>query len=356
MKHICPRCKHISADSNLWCQERYCPAEHAVEILDNGEWFGDIEIVELLVVTGTASIYRAQRAGVAVLLKIAHPGFEERLRREAVTLLEMTRTVSHPVLPVLLSAQQQGSLTDFPYGYIVWGSQPRLYEVFANADGDILSNYLLKIPQPWYQYVAWMLISVADVLALMHHLQKLHLCLNPDVLLVRFDKQDIPRLTLLDLGYADLPQNIRQSWSPLFCPPAYTAPELISIDGKIGPATDVYGLGMLLYEMLAGHPAYPAGQLKDDEIYANVRRGQVALTNRKDLKNMPDLAEKSIGRHYNLRPADVVQFATQLRAGLPPLPKEKKGFKINWRSVGIVLGALLAISLILMFAVVSLPQ
>jgi len=324
--------------------------------MDNGEWFGNIEIIELLVVTGSSAIYRARRSGAPVILKIAHPGCEERLRREALTFLEMSQSMAHPVLPRLLAAHQQGQVTEYPFGYIVSGSQPRLYEVFDHADGDILANYLLKVPQPWFQYVGWMAISLADVIALLHRFQKLHLGLNPSVVLVRFDKQDVPRLVLLDLGFADVPANIQKNWSPLFCPPSYTAPEVINMDGKIGPASDVYGLGMVLYEMLAGHPAFPQGQLKENEIYAAVRQGAFQPTKRSDLKNIPELAEKSINRNYAQRPADILQFAAQLQANFPLMPREKKGVKINWRAIGIVIGAALAISLILLFALVTLPR
>jgi serine/threonine protein kinase len=201
-----------------------------------------------------------------------------------------------------------------------------------------------------------MVISLADVIMLLHRLQKLHLCLNPDIILIRFDKQGIPRLTLLDLGVADMPQNINKSWKPAFCPPSYTAPELIKMDGKIGSATDIYGLGLLLYELLAGRPAYPVGQLKDEEIYANVREGKFLPNGRLDIKDVPNLAEKAINRNYAIRPADIIQFAGQLQSSFPVIPKEKKGFKVNWRSVGIVIGAALAISLILLFAIVNLPK
>ncbi len=61
MKRICQRCNVISQDFNLWCQEKYCPAENATEIFDNGEWFGPIEIIQPIVVTRSAIVYHARR-------------------------------------------------------------------------------------------------------------------------------------------------------------------------------------------------------------------------------------------------------------------------------------------------------
>ena len=67
--------------------------------------------------------------------------------------------------------------------------------------------------------------------------------LNPDIVLVRYDKQGIPRALLLDLGLGDTGQTISQIWNDNYNLPAYTAPEIADKSGKVGPATDVYGLG-----------------------------------------------------------------------------------------------------------------
>src|SRR6267154_123842 len=40
--------------------------------------------------------------------------------------------------------------------------------------------------------------------------------------------------------------------------PAYMAPEQIITNGLPGPRTDIYALGMLMYECLAGVPAFTA--------------------------------------------------------------------------------------------------
>lgn len=351
MKHICPVCRKISPDSNRWCQEKYCPAENAVEIFDNGEWFGNIEIVELLVVTPSATIYQAKRGNTAVLLKIAHAGCENRLKREAHTFLDLMKSMAHPGLPVLLPAHEQGSVADYPYGWTAVNGTPRIYLVFKQVEGDILGNMLLKIPQPWFQHAGWIMVSLSDIIAFLHREKRLHLCLSPDIILIRFDKQQIPRLTLLDLGLAENPDNVLKSWDPRFCLPAYTAPELISGRGPFSPATDVYGLGLILFQMLAGKPAFDAGLRKAEQIYENIRKGVSRKTGRRDLKNLPEIAEKAVQPDYRQRQPDVIAFAHQLQENLPTLPREKKPFHINWRAVAIVIGSALAISLLLLLAI-----
>jgi len=351
MKRICIRCNRTSTDGNLWCQEKYCPAEKSPEIFERGEWLGDIEIVELLTVLRSAAIYKAKRGRQDILLKVAHEGCQEKLKREAKLLLELAG-VKHPMLPVLLPAFAQARLQDLPYGKTVVQGCTRYFLVFEFVDGDTLRNLLLKNPQPWYQHAGWIALGLADVITLFHQRQRLHLCLSPDIVLVRLDKQGIPRIVLLDMGFAGDVQSIERAWDRRFVPPAYTAPELVEMKGKVGAATDVYGLGLVLYEMLAGHPAIEFRQERDENVYTAVLKSQPPATGRADLKNIPAIAERAISKDYTSRQPSPLHFAQELQANLPRIPREKKEFQIPWRAIAIVVGTLLALSLLLVLAVV----
>lgn len=353
MKRICQRCNVISQDLNLWCQETYCPAENATEIFDNGEWFGPIEIIQPIVVTRSAIVYQARRAEEDILLKVANVGCEEKLRLEAKAFLQLAKAGQHPLLPVLLPAHPQGSVEYHPYGWTVIKGRIKYYEVFKYVEGTILRNLLLKNSQPWYQHVGWIILSISDVVYYLHRAGRLHLCLNPDVILVRFDKQGIPRPVLLDLGLADSGKDIFSLWNPNYNLPAYTAPEIADGHSGVGPATDVYGMGMLLYEMLTGHPAYEYHLKKDEAVVKNLMGGDFKPTGRIDLKNIPGIAEKAINLQYNLRFTDMLSFVHTLQPNFPVIPAERKPFHVNWRMVFIVLGALLAISLLLLLALSS---
>ncbi|MBI9044783.1 MAG: protein kinase [Anaerolineaceae bacterium] len=353
MKYICPKCKRVSVDGNQWCQEKHCPAENALEVFDNGEWFSNIEIVERLTVLRSSTIYKAYRDEQSVLLKVAHDGCEERLKREARLLYQLSTRGRHPMFPNLLPAHEQAPLKDFPYSKVVLHGKTRYYEVFEHAEGEILRDMLFKNQQPYFMHVGWLVISLSDAILFMHRAKKLHLGLNPDIVLVRFDKEKIPRPILLDLGAADDAQNVLQNWDHRFTFPSYTAPELINMNGKVGSATDVYGLGLILYELLAGLPAYKYDLQKDEDIFRSVLQGSFASTGRTDLINIPQIAEASINRNYDSRPKDVANFALLLQKNFPPIPKEKKERKINWRTVLIVLGVLLAISMLLILATLT---
>jgi serine/threonine protein kinase len=355
MKRICQRCNVISQDFNLWCQEKHCPAENATEIFDNGEWFGPIEIIQPIVITRSAIIYQARRDKEQILLKVANVGCEEKLRLEAKAFLQLAKAGQHPLLPVLLPAHPQGTIDYHPYGWTVIEGRVKYFEVFKFVDGTILRNLLLKNSQPWYQHVGWIILSIADCVYYLHRAGKLHLCINPDVVLVRFDKQGIPRPVLLDLGVADPGDTIYELWNENYNLPAYTAPEIADGRSGVGPATDVYGLGTLLYEMLAGRPAYESHLKKDPAVLKNVMGGEFKTSGRIDLKNIPEIAEKSINRVYDHRFPDVLAFVNALQPNFPPIPAERRSFQINWRTVFIVLGALLAISMLLVLALSIVP-
>lgn len=355
MKRICQKCNVISRDLNLWCQEKDCPAENATEIFDNGEWFGPIEIVQPITITRSAVIYHARRDDELILLKVANVGCEEKLRSEAKAFLQLALAGQHPSLPRLLPAHPQGTIEHHPYGWTVINGRVKYYEVFAYEDGAVLSNLLLKNPQPWYQHAGWIVLTIADVILYLHRAQKLHLCLRPDVILVRYDKQKIPRTMVLDLGVSDPGPNIPAFWDESYNLPAYTAPEIVNGKGPVSAATDVYGLGLLLYEMLSGHPPYEFHLKRDREVFRSVVGGGFERTGRIDLQGLPEVAERSLSLNPMQRYPDVSDFATALGALLPKIPAEKKKKKFNWRILFIILGALLAISLVLVLAIMLVP-
>lgn len=355
MKRICQKCNVISHDLNLWCQEKDCPAENATEIFDNGEWFGPFEIIQSIAVNRSAIVYQARRGEERVLLKVANVGSEDKLRSEARAFLQLAKAGQHPSLPVLLPAHPQGRVEEHPYGWTVINGQNKYYAVFEFAEGALLSDMLLKNPQPWYQHAGWIVLTVADVILYLHKAQKLHLCLKPDAVLVRHDKEGIPRVMLLDLGVSDYGPHVLDNWDDSYNLPAYTAPEILNGRGSVSPATDVYGLGMLLYEMLAGRPAYPYHLQRDRFVYQDVLVGSYSATGRIDLKQIPQIAEKAIAPKPEARFTNVPQFAQALASMLPSIPAEKKSRTVNWRLVFIVVGALLAISLVLGLALAVVP-
>jgi serine/threonine protein kinase len=345
MKRVCTHCERISTDGNMWCQNRDCPSGTLTVVFDYGEGLGDLEIVRLLRVYRMSALYEAKRGNQLVLLKVAHNGCQEQLRMEAMALAKLLETQQHPMLPVLLPAYQYAEGKQRPYGKTVFQDETKYYIVFQHAQGDFLRDMLIRNPQPWYLHAAWLSISLADALAFLHVKGgKLHLNINPDHVMVRTDKQGIPRPLLLDLGMVAEPSAVNQAWIKEYALPAYTPPELLDKGGQASVASDVYGLGLLLYEMLAGHPAFKFKLQKDDDVRHAVRTTNPPPLNRTDLaEDIAGIIYQAIDKVPARRQPDIRTFAKQLRVKFGEVPVEKKGRQLDRRAVAVGVFAALAV-------------
>jgi serine/threonine protein kinase len=197
-------------------------------------------------------------------------------------------------------------------------------------------------------------LSLAYATAFLHSKGLYHFGLSPEMVLVRFDeKLNIPRILLFDLGLVSDTAHINANWYRFFTLPAYTAPELIS-NGKIRPeyATDVYGLGLTLYELLVGEPAFNFKLQSDAEVYRAVQRNRIAPMNRvEDVKMVADIAIKAVDPDIARRQPDATVLAKQLLDYFGTLPPEKKSRWPSVKTLLIIVAALLAIAFLIAVAV-----
>jgi serine/threonine protein kinase len=351
VKRVCIICQRISPDGNLWCQEPDCPAGDLPMIFDYGEWLGDIEVLRLLRILRTSAIYEAQREDEKVLLKVAHNGCQDQMRLEARILADLSQDSKYPPnLPTLLPAYRQADIRQRPYGKTVFRDEAKYYEVFEYVDGEFLRDMLFKNPQPWYQHAAWMTISLANALAFLHlKANKLHLNFSPEVIFVHTDKEGIPRPLLLDLGLLSDQGPIDPAWVRQYGMPAYTPPEIVAQNGSATYAADVYGLGLVLYEMLAGYPAFAFQQRREDDIRQDVLHGAPRL-NRTDLsEEIHQIVNQAIEQNPDRRQQDVRAFAKLLRTKFGEVPPEKKR-RWNRMILGIVAISILVIVIAVLLA------
>ncbi len=94
-------------------------------------------------------------------------------------------------------------------------------------------------------------LAVAAALAAAHARGVLHRDIKPDNIL--FDTAGLLKVT--DFGIAKIMEGSTAATSSRAGTPLYMAPEQITA-GRLGPATDLYALGCILYQLLAGRPPF----------------------------------------------------------------------------------------------------
>jgi serine/threonine protein kinase len=343
VKRYCSECGTISPKFNVWCSCDVPNPGHMSQIFEYGETLGDLKIIRLVRVLKTGALYEAARTvenkEERVLLKVAHNECADLIKREAVTLAKLKETRQHLMLPVILSAYQYAESKQRPYGKTVFQDETKYYVVYQFAEGEFLRDLLTRNPQPWYQHAAWLTIGMADVIAFLHvKAQMLLLNLSPESVMIRYDRDGIPRPMLVDLSMASAPDAVEHELIKRFVIPAYTAPELI--DGGSGPygaQTDVYGLGLLLYEMLAGHSAYPYKLREPEDVRNAVRTSQPLPLMRSDLAGeVTGIVMQAIDKAPARRQSEIRALAKELRVKFGEVPAERPKRRFPRRLVAAV--------------------
>ncbi len=342
----CGLCRRSRLDGNLWCQEKQCPVEDAPLRLRAGDRMGEIEIVQWITTLPAATLYKARRGAAVVLLKVAHPGCEDKLKREALFLTAH----AHPVLPQLLPALSGASATEYPYGRTAARGRIVTFAVFDYVESQVLREFLDRDPQPWYLTTGWLVAGLADALAFLNDRGLLHLCLSPEVVLVRFDQENVPRPLLTDLGVACPYEDLPRHWQPAFAPPAYTAPE-VARGGAVGQATDVYGIGRLFVEMLTGQPPGRGAAGAMVEAPA-ITPTEGLLAERLDLVVLPQLAGRAASADPRRRPDNMLLFIQELLAALPPVPPEHRARAVRTEALWMLAVAAVLVGLLLLAAII----
>jgi len=130
------------------------------------------------------------------------------------------------------------------------------------VEGDTLANRLHDVTALPPVEAATLLADVADVLAAVHKTGVVHRDLKPDNLLCTPTDRDYP-IRVLDWGVARMGPIGRLTIDGLTPgTPIYMSPEQAT-GHDIGPACDLYSLGVIAYEALTGRPPFDGRSLAE---------------------------------------------------------------------------------------------
>ncbi len=225
-----------------------------------GKRFGNYRAIATLAQGGMSTVYLGERADreyvQRVCIKLIRPGFEsEIIVRRFVSERQILARLEHPNIARLLD----GGRTEegLPYFVMEYVDGVRLDE-YCDSQG-------LDVPERLKLFC-----KICEAVHFAHQNLVIHRDIKPGNILV--DAAGEPKL--LDFGIAkllapDAPGLPPESTLTLLraMTPQYASPEQVR-GGVISTASDVYSLGVLLYELLAGHRPYQASGLTPETVRA----------------------------------------------------------------------------------------
>jgi eukaryotic-like serine/threonine-protein kinase len=216
-----------------------------------GQTIGNYLVTQKLGEGGMGSVYLAEHPGIGkkVAIKVLHAEFSsnrgvtERFFTEA----KAVNDIGHPNIVDIVD-----------YGIIQAGAgrDQLVYFIMEFLGGMSLSK-LIQTESPLSPERAFgIAMQVADALAASHRCNIVHRDLKPDNIMLVQRGRERDFVKLLDFGIAKLTGNTtgsqRTQTGVIMGTPAYMSPEQCDGRGQIDARTDVYALGIVLYEMLVG--------------------------------------------------------------------------------------------------------
>jgi serine/threonine protein kinase len=206
-----------------------------------GAVIGNYRVLSVLGEGGMGAVLLAEQEYLKerVAIKILHPHYAtnpsvaERFIQEA----KAAQEIGHDNIVKIIDF---GKHTDNTF-----------YLVMELLEGESLARRLQRGAMTEAD-AAGLLVKVADALVAAHGKGIVHRDLKPDNIFLTRE-----RVKIVDFGIAKvLGSAIRTATLAVLGTPQYMAPEQVRGARFVGPHTDVYALGIILFEMVAGHPPF----------------------------------------------------------------------------------------------------
>jgi serine/threonine-protein kinase len=230
---------------------------------------------------GMGAVYRAERVDGEfdqdVALKLLHRDMDTpELRTRFLAERQLLAGLSHPRIAHLLD----GGVTD----------EGRPYFVMEMVEGKPITRYCFENAVSTDE-VLRLFLDVVDAVSYLHRNLVVHRDLKPSNIFVDHTGQ----VKLLDFGIAKLLADVPEAapatrTGQQLMTPEYAAPEQL-LGEPVTTATDVYALGVLLYELLTGQRPHD-------------RRGAVGRSPTQELPPTPSSVMRSRGNRKGAPPAE----------------------------------------------------
>src|SRR5215468_9509803 len=278
--------------------------------------FGDYELLEEIGRGGQGVVFRARQKSLnrTVALKVIRLGqwaskvHLKRFRLEA----EAAARLEHPgIVPIHDVGERDGSC----------------YFSMKFVEGGQLDAVAKREPMPVRRAVE-LIAEVARTVQYAHEHGILHRDIKPGNILL--DQKGEPHLT--DFGLARLVESestVTRTMEVLGTP-SYMAPEqAVGNNAAVGSATDVYGLGAVLYQLLTGHPPFAGGTTYETiRLLLDSEPRQPRSWNKKIDRDLSDICLKCLEKNPRYRYSSALELAEDLERWLrhEPIRAKRSGF------------------------------
>jgi serine/threonine protein kinase/tetratricopeptide (TPR) repeat protein len=270
--------------------------------------FGDYELVEEMGRGGQGVVYRARQKSLnrTVALKViglghwATEAHLKRFRREA----EAAASLDHSdIVPIYEVGERDGSC----------------YFSMKLIEGGQLDEVAKQEPMPIRRAVE-LIAKVARTVHYAHEHSILHRDIKPGNILL--DEKGEPHLT--DFGLARLVETestVTRTMEVLGTP-SYMAPEqAVGNNAAVSSATDVYGLGAVLYQLLTGQPPFAGGTTYETiKLLLDTEPRQPRLLNPKIDRDLSTICLKCLEKDPKRRYSSALALAEDLERWLKHEP------------------------------------
>ncbi|HVR02871.1 MAG TPA: serine/threonine-protein kinase [Polyangia bacterium] len=288
-----------------------------------GQQFGNYRVLSLLGEGGMGAVYLAEHPGIGrrVAVKVLHKQFtgDEQLLGRLLNEARAANAIRHPnIIEILDSGMRDDGVP---------------YLVMELLEGESLGGRIRRLgPLPLAEVIAFTL-QTASALGAAHKKGIVHRDLKPDNLFVvgTADESgrvevDAPneRIKVLDFGIAKLqmPQpgdSVKTRTGTLMGTPVYMSPEQCRGTKTVDHRSDVYSLGIIVYEMLIGRPPFMSdgfGELVN--MHLNVPPPSPRATRPEISEQLDAIVLKMLAKNPEDRYPDMASLTSALRIAAGP--------------------------------------
>jgi serine/threonine-protein kinase len=272
------------------------------------EAFGPAYVLERELRGGMSRIFVATETALhrTVVLKVLPPDLAaglsaDRFRRE----IQVAASLQHPHIVPLLSAGQVGAF---------------LYYTMPYVEGESLRTRLVREGELPVDSAVHIMAGITRALAYAHRHGIIHRDIKPDNILLTDGEAQVADFGIAKaVSAASAEQGTLTSIGLALGTPAYMAPEQAAAEPTVDHRADLYALGIVSYEMLAGEPPFH-GRSPAQVLAAHATQGPPPLRNQRPAvpAAVADLVTRLLEKHPADRPQNAEDVLRLLEAADTP--------------------------------------